>query len=422
MRLALRRDRGCTLGRRADGALMALAAVVATASCETESPAGLPQRETLPNGAVLVRYPSLPAIDSVGPEVSEARVDLRIGTLDGDDPNYIFGDIRGVQASSDGTIYVLDYQAVEIREYSPEGEYLGTIVRRGEGPGEIGEANGILLSGDTLLWIHDHRQWAIIGVDPAGGELRRFTKPVNGYGYIWDGAFDQRGRYWKETYRSDEDEEEYREPEPGLVTSSFRRYYKSYDPSTEAVDSAYLGEGTFRSYMVRRGGGRRFYDIPFEAMNVTTIDPRGGFWHANTAWYGLTRTGEDGDTLVVIEAVVPAYPVTPEDGSDYVQRWVDIDPDARRGAEAVVDLMPEFRPVLEGFFVDDEGKLWVERGTPNDVPPFYDLFSQDGHYQGSVRLAFEPQSSSKVSVQHGNIYTWVVDEFDTPYVVRAPVS
>ena len=34
---------------------------------------GEPTRETLPNGAVLARYPGLPAIDSVGPEVTEAH-------------------------------------------------------------------------------------------------------------------------------------------------------------------------------------------------------------------------------------------------------------------------------------------------------------------------------------------------------------
>lgn len=401
-----------------DRYLPALVVTAITASCVAETPSGGPVRETLPNGAALVRYPSLPAIDSVGPEVTEAHVDLRIGTVDGDDPGYIFGDIRGVQGASDGTIYVLDYQAVEVRTFSPDGEFLGTIVRQGEGPGEVMEANGILLSGDTLLWIHDHGQGMIIGVDPAGEELRRFDKPVRSYGYIWDGAFDQRGRYWRETAHSDEDEE-YQEPEPGQLTGFYRRYQKSYNLSTEAIDSVYLGEGSYRSYMEARGRG---YSIPFDPSEVTVVSPSGDFWHANTASYRLTRTGEGGDTLVVIEAALPVIPVTSEDRSSYVRQWVDFDPEARRGAEAAAALMPDFKPILESMFLDDEGRLWVERASPSDVPPFYDLFSQDGDYLGSVRLAFEPRGSSKVSVQHGNIYTWVVDELDTPFVVRAPVS
>jgi len=400
---------------------LAILVTAVTAACVAESPSEDPSRETLPNGAVLVRYPALPAIDSVGPEVAEAHVDLRIGTVDGDDPNYIFGDIRGVQGASDGTIYVLDYQAVEVRTYSPEGEYLGTIVRSGEGPGEISEANGILLSGDTLLWINDHSQWAIIGVDPAGEELRRFTKPIPSYGYIWDGAFDRRGRYWRETEHSDEDE--YEEPGPGLLSEPYRRYYKSYELASGVVDSVYLGEQVYRSYVVAVPDGSTWYlDMPFEASELTIADPAGGFWHVHTASYRLTRTAESGDTLVVIEAALAVLPVTSEDRSEYVQRTVDMDPVLQRGAEEVSALMPDVKPVLEGLFLDDEDRLWVERAVPSSTPPFYDLFSRDGDHLGSVRLAFEPRPSSKVTVQHGNLYTWVVDELDTPFVVRAPVS
>lgn len=400
---------------------LALLVFATGTACATDSPIGAPSRETLPNGTVLVRYPALPAIDSIGPEITEAHVDLRIGTVDGDDPNYIFGDIRGVQGASDGTIYVLDYQAVEVRAYSPEGLYLSTIVRSGEGPGEMSEANGIFLSGDTLLWINDHRQWAIIGVDPAGEELRRFTKPIPTYGYIWDGAFDRRGRYWRQTEHSDE--EEYAEPGPGLLSEPYRRYHKSYELASGVVDSVYLGEQVYQSHVVEvADGGTWYLNIPFEASDITIADPAGGFWHAHAASYRLTRTAESGDTVVVIEAALAALPVTSEDRSEYIQRTVDMDPGLQRGAEEVADLMPDVKPVVEGLFLDDEDRLWVQRAVPSGTPPFYDLFSRAGDYLGSVRLGFEPRPFSKVSVQHGNLYTWVVDELDTPFVVRAPVS
>ena len=111
---------------------LTLLAIAATWSCGAGSPASDVVRETLPNGAVVVRHMSLPATD--GAEVAVAEVDLKLGVMDGD-PNFIFGNIRGIEAASDGTIYVLDYQAVEVRAYSPDGQYLGTIVRSGEGPG-----------------------------------------------------------------------------------------------------------------------------------------------------------------------------------------------------------------------------------------------------------------------------------------------
>ena len=393
--------------------LLALALVATATACATDSPAGNPTRETLPNGAVLVRYPSLPTIDSVDPEVTEAKVDLRFGSLEGDDPNFLFGNIRGVQAASDGTTYVLDYQAVEVRVFGPDGQYLRTIARRGEGPGEIMEANGIFLSGDTLLWMHDYGQGRIIGLDPAGEEVRRFTKPVFSFGYIWDGTFDRHGLYWNRTEYFDEDE---REIETGPIAGTSHEYFKSYDLSTEEVDSVYLGESTYRAYVSLQSG----YQIPFDASDIHVVSPSGGFWHANTGSYRLTRTDEGGDTLTVIEASLPGIPVTSEDRSAYVQGIVERQPEERRAAEAVAAMMPDFKPILNSLLVDAEDRLWVERAVPTGTPPFYDLFSEDGDYLGSVRFTFQP--GYRLWVQHGNVYTWVVDELGVPYVVRAPVS
>ena len=88
--------------------LFTIIIVAAVSSCVTESSGPPVLRETLPNGALLVRYPDLPALDDTVPEVTEAQVDLRLGSIDGEDLNLVFGAIRGVQVASDGTIYVLD--------------------------------------------------------------------------------------------------------------------------------------------------------------------------------------------------------------------------------------------------------------------------------------------------------------------------
>ncbi len=397
-----------------------LIATVAIASCQTDAPRGSPTRETLPNGATLIHYPDLPAIDSVGPEVTEVHVDLQFGSVEGDDLNYVFGDIRGIQAASDGTIYVLDNQAQEVRVFSPEGEYLRTIMRRGEGPGEILRSNGFILSGDTLLWVHEWTKYVVIGVDTYGEEVRRFDAPLRRRGYFWDGAFDLRGRYWRSTSVCDDEE---LDPEPGLLTGSCRRHYVSYDLAIEAIDSVYIGEDTYRSFMARMpGGGRRFYTIPFQSSRLTLVNPSGGFWDANKGSYRLTRTGEGGDTLLVIEASMPPIPVTAEDRSAFIRAGVERSPEMRSAVEEVAALMPDFKPILEGFFVDDEERLWVRRSTPLGAPRFYDLLSGDGNYLGSIRLAFQPAPYSPLWVQHGHIYAFVLDDLDVQYVVRAPIS
>ena len=394
-------------------------ALIATAfSCATESPAGAPAREILPNGATLIRYPDLPTVDSVGPDVTDVLIDLQLGSREGDDPTLIFADIRGIQAASDGTIYVLDYLAVEVRAYRFDGRFLRTVARLGEGPGEILNANGILLSGDTLLWMNDRVHRKVIGVDPTGEEVHRSAWPIPGYGYYWDGAFDRQGRYWTEIRHSND---ENKVDESGPYTNTARAYYKSYDLSTEEVDSVYMGESTYRRYAMIEEWRASDYLIPFDSSDIHIVNPSGGFWMANTGSYRLTRTDEDGDTLLVIEASLSRFPVTAEDRAAYVQSYVERNPEERPAAETVAELMPDFKPVLEALLVDDEGRLWVERVTPRDIPPFYDLFSQDGDYLGSVRFGFTPAPNGRRWIQHGAIYTWILDDVGVQYVVRAPV-
>ena len=373
-----------------------------------------------PNGPLLFRYPDLPAIDDTVPDVIVAQVDLQFGEVAGEDPTVIFGDIRGIQAASDGTIYVLDYDATEIRAYDPDGRYLRTVARSGEGPGEITEANGIILSGDTLLWIHNHGKQTITGVDPAGEEVRRFNKPVNSWGYTWSGVFDNWGRYWRQASHSD-DLDLY-PPPLGVSTWTERWYYKFHDLSNAAVDSVFLGEGSSRTFRYEDANGfRQLLPIRFESRETIQVNPSGGFWRANTAEYRITRTSEEGDTLLVIEAGFPAMPITGEDRAAYVEDWIGYrGVEFRSDYEEVAGLMPDVKPILEGIFVDDAGRLWVERVTPDHAPAFYDLYWEDGSYLGSVRLGFD--AAGPIWVQHGAIYTWITDEMDVPFVVRAPLS
>ena len=64
---------------------------------------------------------------------------------------------------------------------------------------------------------------------------------------------------------------------------------KSYDLSTGAVDSVYTGEVVTRRYIFESNGGGS-QGIPFTASDLVVVNPSGGFWHAKTASYRLTRT------------------------------------------------------------------------------------------------------------------------------------
>lgn len=391
-----------------------LATLVVGCGGEASSGAAAVVRDTLPDGTVVLRYPALP----VG-EVREIVPDLRFGSVDAD-PNLAFADVRGIEAGSDGTIYVLDYQLSEIRAFDAEGSYLRTVATRGEGPAEISEANGFILVGDSVLWVQDHGKWAMIGITTEGEEVGRYQMPVRSYGYMWSGTIDQAGRLWKPD--SHTDEERSFPPETGLQEGSIRLYFKWYDPDTEAADSVYLGEARYRTHVARNDrGGHSYRGVPFEPGKVTVVDPEGGFWHAHSSAYRIARLDERGDTAFVVEADVPPLSVTDADRSAFVEGMLEYDPDARGRAEELLSYAREVKPVIERLTVDDLGRLWVDRVVPRGERPLYDVFQRDGTYLGSVRLGFEPNRYLPLRIRDGRLYALVQDELDIPFIVRAQV-
>ncbi len=391
-------------------ALVAVPLIIAACAPRDSQPAAGASRETLPDGTVVVHYAALPDDD-----IPVIEQDLVLPDASGD-PERLFGDIRGIDATSDGTIYVLDYQGPEIWAFDENGAFVRTVASKGEGPGELSEANGMILAGDTLLWVQDYGKWVMMGIDLRSGESRRIPMHVRSYGYIWSGTVDDAGRIWKPDSYSDA--ERVYPPEEGLQEAPAQAFLKSYDPTTEVEDSVYLGPETYRSFISRTSNGYRYYGIPFDAHPITLVDRAGGFWTTDNTTYRIARLDEQGDTVLIIEADVPSLPVTAEDRAGWVDALVERTPDARRAAEEIVALSPETKPALAHLFMDDQRRLWVERSHDQDAPPRYDVFDTAGTYQGSAKLAFTPSAYFPIRVRHNRIYALVLDSLDVPTVVR----
>lgn len=88
-------------------------------------------------------------------EVTRAEATLRIGTID-EPVETIFNLVVAMDIGSDGSLYVLESSAGEIRVFSEAGEYVRTIGRQGDGPGEFRRPGALGVREDTL-WVHDGR-------------------------------------------------------------------------------------------------------------------------------------------------------------------------------------------------------------------------------------------------------------------------
>lgn len=386
--------------------------VLAWTACDGADAVGSrAQRDTLADGRVVVRYAG------IADHLAEAVVpDLRIGSIEGAGAE-TFGDVRGIEVGPDGTVYVLDFQAAEVRAFGPDGRHVATLARRGEGPGELRQANGLALGPDGTLWVQDHGARSLIGLSPEGQEVARHPMLVNGYGYLWDGVVDRQGVFWQRWAHSDV---RFDPGATGLQEGTSRSYYKSWDPRTQAYDSVFLGRTVTRSFRVTFENGSMVMAIPFSPTLLAARDREEGIWIASSNAYRVARLGAGGDTLLVLEVGVDSLAVTAGDRAAWRER-MESTFERAPAAREVETFIPDHKPVLAGLQADDLGRLWVQRTVHAGEPPLFDLFTPDAEYLGSVSLPRGLDAYFPPVFRGGHVHALVRDDLDVPYVVRAGI-
>ena len=98
--------------------------------------------------------------------------EVRIGGLV-DSPDYLFSEIFAIAGRPSGITYVLDTHPYSIREYDPNGRFVRSIGREGEGPGEYLSPLGLsaMSQGQLAVWDQRTRRISIYGSDGVLDEL-----------------------------------------------------------------------------------------------------------------------------------------------------------------------------------------------------------------------------------------------------------
>jgi hypothetical protein len=366
-------------------------------------------------------------------EVDTLVADLTIGTESGR-AEETFGNVTAIEVGPDGTMYVLDGSLNTVRVFSAGGEYLRSISRRGQGPGELTRPRAMALAPDGALWIYDDGARAapapgspvdparaVIVFGPDGSELTRHRSTASGVAggplsSTWTVAFVGDGRMLQSVQRTD--------PLPagvmGVLETRNRTFVRSLDPTTGAADSVLVSDDLLRRYRLRTQGpdgstGVLLGIVPFDARRLAAIDRDGNLWTALSTEYVLERRSASGDTLIV-RMDVEAPPFSPEDRAS----WEQSERETPRGL-----VLPERAHVLWRLFTDDENRLWVQRAEGFGSAGHFDVFGQNGELLGSALLS-EPSAlrgaAGRDAVVRGEyLYTVVYDALGISRVSRSQV-
>ncbi len=106
---------------------------------------------------------------------------FRVG---GYDEDVLFGVVGSIMVGEDGNFYMLDTQLNEIQIFSPEGEYVRTIGREGEGPGEFRGALSMMKMPGGNIGVLQAFPSKIVMLTPEGDPAGDFPLPeVEGAGF-----------------------------------------------------------------------------------------------------------------------------------------------------------------------------------------------------------------------------------------------
>lgn len=149
-----------------------------------------------------------------------------------DDEDVLLGIATAVLSGTEGNIYVLDAQLMEVKVFGADGQILDPLGRQGEGPGEFTNANSMTFLPDGTLGVVQGMPGKIIGLrldgtpgevvsiggDPTAGGFAVVQRADCGGGNLVVGGFE---------FRMTAEDDQFKR----AVTS----FLRSYDPSGEMV-------------------------------------------------------------------------------------------------------------------------------------------------------------------------------------------
>lgn len=327
------------------------------------------------------------------PILPEIRL-VQVFPLAGEDvpPPPELGSIADLEVGEDGSVYVLDGLERTVRVFASDGTPLRAFGRRGQGPGELEQPVALAWSPDGRLWVADPATGRFTAFDVTG-EVAGTYVPSDpsmlwplALGFSPEGLVRtvglEFGRLEQPVFVLVEGE-----PEDGRIRERSRAELASIEPP--AV------------FELRGDGLMMIQPVPFSPEPVVHVDPDGRIWHSSGGEPWVHRSSPDGGADQRIGREVDPPPVTPAERRAALE-GEDLE-ELRRaaGPERFAEfsrLVPETRPPLQGFFFDDEGRVWVllTPAEPGDAASPADVYHAGGERVAVARVPLEADPRPRV--------------------------
>lgn len=346
------------------------------------------------------------------------KEELSIGEVEGGE-NYMFGQNVVFNTDEDGNFYVSDVDAHRIQKYDPDGQYLLTIGREGQGPGEFGLLSLIRFDKDNNIYIHDAGNNRISFFDKDGKYLRqiRMTERypitiINSKGNIIANKFvaSEEGNVQKITYLY------------GLFDNEFNLIAELFKDEIEMPLPTGMDLSAMAEYIAKI-----FSIAAFRPQVITTVADNDFIYLGYSDKYQINVYSPEGQLVKKITREYDPIPVSEKDKESFVQMFSQDLPavfteDLKEKAFRNIKY-PKHKPAYQGFTLMENGWLCVIVNSVEDEYTLLDLFDQEGKYIAHFKTPVPAEGILAVLLffNNGKAYS-VVTEDEYKFVKRYSIE
>lgn len=323
-------------------------------------------------GIKIIKNPDKPLYGEISFELEE---DLSIGNEE--DENYMFYRLTGIAVDQQENIFVLDDGECRIQKFDRNGNYLQTIGRKGQGPGEFEQPLGIFLDSEAMIYVRDtmRRNIHIFGKD---GRFKETIRPQNDI-----------SSYFGITEKKN------------ILTIHTPHTYVDTKTSIVLMDmeGKIIKEIATFSYPLRPRIKGHGLGNPYEHRLYLFPSSDGKGIYAHSSQYRIYILNTLGNLSHVIEVDKLPESITKKDKENQIENYLKrseqmpIGEKLTRSEVKKAYIFPEFKPYFKGIISDDTGRIYVRNFklyNPDDGSEKFDVFSQEGYYLYSVNVPLFP--------------------------------
>ena len=309
------------------------------------------------NGVTVIYNPKKPSPPAGIPTELILEEDLTLGVREGQE-EYMLLDPTDIDVDNNGNIYVLDRKAFHIKVFDKEGQFLRTIGKKGQGPGEMQRPRDIDITPQGELLINDGATRRLLFFSLEGNFLKEISA----------------GKLWLFVDpKADSD---------GNIVGSFiimaeipSHQLKKFNPMLEPVSDIFTLELAKPPAM-----DTRFPRIYWEIMEGNFL-----VWGTQTK-YELHILDSGGKEIRRIVKDYDPVEFTKEDKEKVLERGLYEGPDVKL-------IWHKHHLAFMDFTCDEQGRIFVRsfEKTKDEKSHFYDIFDPEGRYIAKIPLEIRPR-------------------------------